>query len=356
MVIAVIFGGKSCEHDISVSTGRMVMAALEHKIIPIYIDYDGTFYSGRVPENGEINVSKLKKVSFKANDKAVYCGKKALCYPDAAVLCLHGLNGEDGSVSGILQLAGIPFVGPTVASAAVALDKALMKKIFAAAGLKITPYFVTDKYEFQSDPVSLSVKAEKLGFPLIVKPCSLGSSIGIGIAHNNEELLTALASAFEWDMSAVVEKALTDFAEYNCAVMGYGEEYYVSEVEQPVGWKEFLSYEDKYGKELKHGRNFPAPIDETLKTQIREQTLAAYKELGCTGISRVDFLFKDGQLYINEINTIPGSLAYYLFTDKFSFSSLMNKLIEFAVRRHRDFSRLNFRFVSPKNLGTIKKS
>lgn len=354
MVIAVIFGGKSCEHDISVSTGRMVSAALKHKVVPIYIDYDGTFYSGKALENGNIDVSKLKKVHFMPNDKAVYCGKKAICYLDAAIICLHGLNGEDGTVSGLLQLSGIPFVGPTVSAAAAALDKSMMKKLFTALGFKITPYFVTDKYEFISDSVAISVKAEQIGFPLIVKPVSLGSSIGIQIAKDNAELMSALSAAFEWDVRAVVESALTDFEEYNCAVMGYGGEYYVSEVEQPIGWKEFLSYSDKYGRGLKQGRKFPAPIDNELRDKIRAVALESYKGLDCTGIARVDFMFKDGELYINEINTVPGSLAYYLFSDKFSFSALLDKLVEFAVKRYRDFSRLNFRFIAPKELGAAK--
>lgn len=347
MVIAVIFGGKSCEHDISVATGRMVMAALSHKTVPVYIDCDGTFYTGDIPENGKINVKKLKKAHFEPNSKALWCAKKTVAFLDAAVICLHGLNGEDGSVSGLLQLSGIPTVGPNIAAAAAALDKAMMKKIFTALNSDIMPYFTTDKYEFVSDAVKIAQKAEELGFPLIVKPCSLGSSIGIGIAHNNEELFGKLETAFEWDSRAIVEKALTEFREFNCAAMGYGREFIVSEVEEPIGWKEFLSFSDKYGRDMKQGRKFPAAIDKELETEIKKITEVAYKGFDCTGVARVDFLFKDGKLIVNEINTVPGSLAYYLFSDKFSFSAFLDKLIEFAIAAFRDKERLNYRFVSP---------
>lgn len=347
MVIAVIFGGKSCEHDISVATGRMVIAALSREVVPVYIDYDGAFYCGKIPESGNIDVSKLKKVHFSPADRAIRCGKKAVAYIDAAVICLHGLNGEDGSVSGLLQLCGIPFVGPTVSAAAAALDKSMMKKIFSALGMNITPYFVTDKFAFLSDSASLACKAKELGYPIIVKPCSLGSSIGINIAHNEQQLLEALAAAFEWDVRAVVEKALVDFEEFNCAAMGYGNDFEVSEVEQPVGWKEFLSFSDKYGKGLKAGRKFPAPIDNRLREEIQKLTLEAYKGFDCSGIARVDFLFKDDILYVNEINTVPGSLAYYLFSQTLSFSALLDKLIAFAIQRNRDFCRLNFRYAAP---------
>lgn len=353
MVVAVIFGGKSCEHDVSMATGRMTIAALAHDTVPVYIDYDGTFYSGKIPDDPKsINVAKLKKVYFKPNDRALYCGKKVLAFLDAAVICLHGLNGEDGSVSGLLQLSGIPFVGPGIAAAATSLDKAMMKKIFTAVSLPITPYFLTDKFEFVSDAVNLSVKAKELGFPLIVKPCSLGSSIGINIAKNDEELFDALSVAFEWDTRAVVEKALVDFQEFNCAVLGYGREFIVSEVEQPIGWKDYLSFADKYGRGLKQGRKFPAPIEPALKDKIKDYALRAYKALECDGISRVDFMYKDEQLFVNEINTVPGSLAYYLFSDKFSFSALLDKAIEFAVARNRDFERLDFRFSSPINISS----
>ncbi len=174
--------------------------------------------------------------------------------------------------------------------------------------------------------------------PLIVKPANLGSSIGIGLARDYEELFEKMRIAFEFDNTVIIEQALEDFIEVNCAALGDRDGVEVSLTEQPTGWKEFLSYEDKYLTKSKDGarRKMPAPIDEVSLKRIEELTVKAFDAVDATGVARVDFLIRDGQIYVNEINTIPGSLAYYLFEGKYTLETLTEKLIELAKKRRAE--------------------
>ena len=250
MTVAVLFGGKSCEHNVSVVTGVQALARFpkEHKAVPVYIDERGVWYTGK--QYADIAVYREKgshggkEVHVRPSSPYLYTknGKK-LCKIDCFLLCNHGVNGEDGSVQGLLQLSGIPYTGSKVAASAAGMRKDMMKRLFAAADLPMVPYVTVRADEYVNDSLAVIEKIKKeLRFPMIVKPCQAGSSIGISVAHDYNQLFAAIRVALEWDIEAVVECALENFEEYNCAVL-CGQP---SEVEKPVGWKEFLTYEDKY--------------------------------------------------------------------------------------------------------------
>lgn len=340
MNIAVIFGGKSCEHNISIATGVQIACSLRdsgHNIICIYIDREGkwktspSFFSTDV-FRGEPGGHRVRIVP--GDNRLHYFGKFKKVKIDCAVLCSHGKNGEDGTLQGLLTLSGIPFTGSSVFASAAGMDKEMSKKIFKADKIPVVKWMTADKTDNLGSVIK---KAEfTIGYPMIIKPACAGSSIGIGIADNEEKLANALTAAFLWDGKVMIEKALTDFTELNCAVIGDCECVEASEVEKPVSSGEFLSYNDKYhGKgKMSPTRQFPADIDEHLKTKIKQTAKKAFLAIGAEGIARIDFLLDNttGKLYVNEINTIPGSLALYLFPDK-SASELIFLLINLAVKR-----------------------
>lgn len=359
MNIAVIYGGKSCEHSISVITGVQVLNAISknHSVTPIFIDNDGVWYTGKNLSDITVYKSanlKLKKVFIKPYDTCLYNDRgRKICNIDCAVLCNHGANGEDGSLQGLLQLAGIPFTGSGVSASAVGMDKALMKKVFAVGKLPVLKCAEVKRPQFEKNFVNTFERVKKLGFPIIVKPSSAGSSIGISIAHNEQELVTSLNVAFEWDNCAIAEQALTDFTELNCAVLGDGIESITSEIEQPLSWNEFLTFSDKYEKgKIKgddSGRKMPADIDEEMTALVKKTAVNAFNAIGASGVTRVDFLLdnKSGKLYVNEINTIPGSLSNYLFAfSDIDFESLIERLIAIAVSEQEARDRCKYKYKS----------
>ncbi len=335
MTVGVFFGGRSCEHNVSIVTGLQAIGEFpdEHKAVAVYIDEKGVWHTGKEYTDIAFYAQRKrsaypgKEVYLRPSSPYLYTknGKK-LCRLDCCLLCNHGMGGEDGSLQGLLELAGLPYTGSGICASAVGMDKGMMKRLFAQAELPILPYVTMSGEEYVRDAYGVleAIKA-KLAFPLIVKPCNLGSSIGIALAHGYDELFTAIRVALEWDTRVVIEKALEDFEEFNCAVL-CGE---ASEVEKPVGWKDFLTYEDKYlSKSQGVGREYPAKIDDALREKIRSTAVAAYNAVGADGVARVDFLYKDGELYVNEINTIPGSLSSYFF--KGGTPYVIGKLLERA--------------------------
>ena len=347
MTVAVLFGGKSCEHNVSIVTGVQALAGFPrgHKAVPVYIDERGVWHTGK--EYAELQTYRTKaaqagkEVHLRPSSPYLYAknGKK-LCKLDCCLLCNHGVNGEDGSLQGLLQLCDIPYTGSGVAASAAGMHKSMMKRLFAAAGLPVVPYVTVQADEYVNDSFAALDKIKReLRFPLIVKPCRAGSSIGIGVAHSYPELFAALRVALTFDTQAVVENALENFEEFNCAVLS-GE---ASEVEKPVGWKEFLTYEDKYlSKNEGVGREFPAKIDEDLREKIRALAVEAYNAVDASGVARVDFLFGDGQLYVNEINTVPGSLSAYFYEGGESY--VIDKLLADALDAHGKRKRLRYAY------------
>ncbi len=344
-MVTVFFGGRSCEHDISILTGLQTLSACRKSAVGVYIDGDGVWYTsdGFDSLNAVRNKKfKGKRVYLRPGEPYLYSKNKRLFKIDAAVLCMHGMLGEDGCLQGLLEMNGIPYTGSGVLASAIGMNKVYAKRIFERAELPVLPYGVVTRDGYNTDPyAAVKPLLDKLGFPIIVKPCNLGSSIGISVSNNLNELYAAFRLAFEWDDTVIAEKALSDFTEVNCAVLKTVDDLIVSDTEQPVGWKEFLTFSDKYSGDVKSTRHkIPAEIDAETEELIKTFAVQAFTSVGCSGVARVDFLVKDGQVYINEINTIPGSLAYPLFRQKMDFSKLIDCLIEDGVERKRRFERL----------------
>lgn len=371
MNVGVIFGGKSSEHNISVITGIQVLGALknEHKAIIIYIDNSGVWLSGK--EYGDIQTfRKMNSDDSKKKNKPIKTGKKVHLRPasnwlyaengtriarlDVCVLANHGLNGEDGTLQGLLELSGIPYTGSGVRASSLAMDKIVMKQLFGECGLPILPYVHFDNFEYNCDLYSILTRIkDTLRFPIMVKPANLGSSIGISKAKDYASLFSSIRVALEWDNRVILENALENFTELNCAALVCGNECTVSEIEKPIGWKEFLTYEDKYmAKSFGSGREFPAKLTEELAQRIKKMTAEVCAAIGSQGIARVDFMLKDDNLYVNEINTIPGALANYLFSFEggLTFTELIEKSITAAIERTQRQNKLKYSYKAPDTL------
>lgn len=382
MTVGVIFGGISCEHNVSIVTGVQIQRLMRgHKIIPIYIDEAGVWWTGKKYDEIETFVknryAQTRVHVLPADNRLFNARGRAVAALDCVVNCCHGTHGEDGALQGVFAMSDIPLTCSGIEASAVGLDKVTMKRLFRDAGLPQTPFLAITRDAYENDlfDVVRALKSE-IGFPMIVKPASVGSSIGIGIAKNVNELFERIRVAFEWDNKIVVEKALTDFIELNCAVVGRGADVETTELEQPVGWKEFLTYEDKYGggKNGKGGkcpagckgckdcngagskretlRKMPAEVDEETRDTVRTLAAKAFETLGCSGVARVDFLYGDGQVYVNEINTVPGSLAYYLFAyaGRIAPEKLIDRLIELAIADRKAKHGVRYRYMSSYSL------
>lgn len=343
-MIAVIFGGRSCEHDVSIITGVMTLNALGKRARGIYIDRKGDFYAGdgfdKLSTFESFSPRKMRRVHFQSNDDGIYTDKgKCVFRAEAVVNCCHGAYGEDGCLQGLLELSGIPYTGGGVLSSAAGMDKLVMKRLFEAAGLPCVKYIEVGAGEFFDESYAFAEKLKTdFEFPLITKPANLGSSIGINIARDYNALFDGMRTAFEFDEKVIIEQALEDFVEINIAVLGDAQgETELSLTEQPVGWTEFLSFDDKYLGGGKKGvkRKMPAQVADTVRERIEELAVKAFKAVCGSGVARVDFLVKDGDVFVNEINTVPGSLAYYLFEGRYTLKELAEKLVKIAKERKK---------------------
>lgn len=334
--IAVFFGGQSVEHDISIITGVLTANSLDKEKylpIPIYVGHNGVWYTGDelldLDNFKRINLQKLTQVAFISGDNALYSvNKNRLKKIDnvaVAVNCMHGERGEDGSLSGLLNMCKVPFVCPPLAASAICMDKNLTKIFLKGIGVK-TLKSVTVEGLGQTQQVFKSLQ-----FPLIVKPSKLGSSIGISKAETPNELNFAVSYALKFCQSAIIEPLLNDFVEINCAAyMDESGEIKVSQCERPVGRTNILSFKDKYesGKRI-----FPADISEKYSNKIMQTTFKIYSALNAKGIIRIDYFICKGEVFVNEINTVPGSLAYYLYSDTLKgFTQILNSLIRVAEK------------------------
>ncbi len=332
---AVFFGGTSVEHDVSVITGVMTVNTLDktrYEGVPIYIDFDGKWYIGKDLKDIEnfknLSVKKLERVTIFSGDNVLYKIKgnkhKPLFPIFAAINCLHGERGEDGSLAGLLKMSKIPLASPPALASSVTMDKAFTKIAMAGIGVKTLPYVKTQG-------VTDYEKVKKLGYPLIVKPTTLGSSIGIKKANSPEELPYAISFAQRYSESAIIEPLLTGFTEINCAAYRNSKgEIIVSECERPIGQDEVLTFNDKYAG---GSREFPANIDKKISDKIKKTTKRVYEKLNFSGIVRIDYFVYNGEVFVNEINSVPGSLAYYLFSDTLKgFSEILNDILTAAER------------------------
>lgn len=348
MKIGIIFGGKSSEHSVSVVTGIQAYDAISktHDVLPIFIDRSGVW---RVEKwNTRPLIKKLKNGKpLSVNiEKSCFCTKFSQYRIDCALLCLHGLNGEDGSVQGLLSLMGVPYTCSDTTACAVGLDKALFKDVLTAKGYDVVEHFVVTKPEYRNDFDSVLQKAIGYGFPLIVKPARLGSSIGISVANSADELFSALKTALAYDFKAVVERKLTDFVEVNCAVISTNNGVVVSDVEEPLRSGEILDYDDKYAFDTRVSvHKIPAPIGKRKTERVRMLAQSLFCDLECRGVARVDFLVSKDKIYINEINTTPGALASYLFvTAGFTPCDVCEHLIENAINAKKERDSLSYSY------------
>ena len=348
--IGIIFGGQSVEHDVSIITGLQVIENIDknrYKVIPLYIDKNGNWFTGEklfnieIYQNWEKNKKKIKSFypSFNKKDKKNYLNNI-----DVAIIASHGNFCEDGRLQGFLDFLDIPYSSSGVVGSATGMDKIVMKKIFLGIGLPVLPYIWFNKIEWESNNKEVIKKVHyTLDYPVFVKPANLGSSIGISIANNEKELTNAIEIAINYDTRIIVEKGIEKSIEVNCSVLSYDNKIHVSELEEPVRWENFLSFEDKYirsNTKSKNGmssmaRKMPAEINNELKTNIEEYSKVIYKAMDCKGIVRIDFLLNNDKtkVYVNEINTIPGSLSFYLWEPKgISFMKLIDIIIDEAIK------------------------
>ncbi|MGN0657276.1 MAG: D-alanine--D-alanine ligase family protein [Ruminiclostridium sp.] len=373
--VGVFFGGKSVEHEVSVISALQACRSLnteKYDIIPVYITKNGDFYTG---ENiGKIecykNIPALLKESSRVIPVKESDGLHLLRYPlkkfgnnlaaviDVVLPIVHGTNVEDGVLQGYLQTLGVPYASCDVISSAVGMDKYVMKTVFADNGIPVLPCSVVNVKEYTKSADAVFEKIEnKTTYPVIVKPLNLGSSVGIRKAKNREELESALEYAFTFSIKVLVENAITELKEINCSVLGDYENAEASECEEPLANDEILSYQDKYTGGTKSGksgmaslkRKIPADIDTETRETIRNMAVKAFQALGCSGVARIDFMIdtRSGNIYLNEINTIPGSLAFYLWEPLgVKYSELLDRMISLALKRERENKALNFSFDS----------
>lgn len=364
--IAVFFGGRSTEHEISVISANQAMAAMDsdkYNVIPVYITKDGRWYTGSAltdvknyrntaellkqctqvymrPVYGDYNLYKAERKMF---------GSDVLATLDAAIPVLHGSNGEDGIFEGVLETIGIPFAGCATLASANGMDKITMKMILAADGIPVVDYvWFTDKQWFAHRDDLIAKVESKLGYPVIVKPANLGSSVGIGRADNREDLLTKVDDARRYSARIIVEDLVENLQEINCSVLGDCDEYRTSVLEEPIKSGEILSYTDKYMGGTKDNRGMhaskkriPADLPQAETDRIRFLAGETFRVLSCHGVSRVDMMIdaKTRDIYVNEINTIPGSLSFYLWEAAgLKFDELMDELVRLAFKRKRDQS------------------
>lgn len=391
--IGLFFGGNSTEHEVSIVSALQAVEFFDktkYDIVPIYITKDNRFFvsefTGKIEEYKNIKslLEKSNQVLLVKNGKKVdlikypfkFLGNKIYDYIDIAFPIVHGTNVEDGTLQGMLNMLGIPYVGCDVYSSAVGMDKYAMKCILKENNIPVLDCLVVNKFKYLEN--SAEVKNEiksKFNYPVIVKPFNLGSSVGIRIAKDDYSLEDALDYAFGFSYKLIVEPAITSIKEVNCSVLGDIESAVASECEQPIGSGEILSYQDKYesssGKKTGSSnakgtmeslsRKLPADIDENIRETIRNMAVDTFKTLGCNGVARIDFIIdeKENKIYVNEINTIPGSLSFYLWKAVgMDYPDLLEKLIQLAIKRTREQEDIIFSFdsniLSLVNLGGSK--
>lgn len=362
--VGVFFGGRSTEHEISVISASQAMSAInkdKYDVTPIYISKQGKWYTGEAlldianykdipsllkkveevymaPHYGDYNLYRVKKPMF---------GSAVLTTLDVVIPVLHGTNCEDGIFEGVLETIGIPYAGCNTLSSANGMDKITMKMILQACDIPVVDYvWFTDKQWFSQRDALIEKIESKLGYPVIVKPANLGSSVGIGRAVNREQLIEKIDGAEIYSTRIIVEHMVEELQEINCSVLGDCDEYRTSVCEEPIKSGEILSYEDKYmgGSKGAKGmqasqKRIPAELPDEVTKRIQFLAGETFRVLSCHGVSRVDVIIdrSNGNIYVNEINTIPGSLSFYLWeATGIPFDKLMDTLVDLALKRKRE--------------------
>ena len=386
--VGVLFGGKTVEHEISIISAIQAMGYLDrnkYDVIPIYITKNNEFYVGeevgKIESYTDINslIKNSQRVIMVRDDNKVNLikypqkmfSKGVVDYIDVAIPVVHGTNVEDGTLQGFLKMFNIPYVGCDVLSSAVGMDKYVMKTVLKDNGIPVLDCkcYTAKQYDENEEAIIEEIESA-IGYPLIVKPVNLGSSIGISKAENRTELYDSLDTAFRYATKVLVETAVQNLKEINCSVLGDYEEAEASECEEPVSSDKILTFAEKYigdgsakgAKGTKGGvkssgskgmatlkRKIPADITAEQRDTIRELAVKAFKCLGCGGVSRIDFMMdtKTGNIWLNEINTIPGSLSFYLWEPiGVKYSELLDRMISLALKRERESENITYTFDS----------
>ena len=371
--VAVFYGCRTVEHEVSIISAVQAMRAInrdKYDITPVYVNKDGEMYTGdclftieeyrNLPElfkkckkvyfmreNGNVVMKNVEQKLFSKNTGTVI---------DVAFPIVHGTNCEDGTIQGYLEYLNLPYVGCDIISSAVGMDKAVFKDVLKNANLPVLDCitFRAREYVAEKQAICDKIKAE-IGFPLIVKPVNLGSSVGITKVNNENELDDALMLAISFADKVLVEKAITSLREINCSVLGNPDECEASVCEEPFMNDEILSYEDKYLNNAKKGgsskgmaslsRKIPADLSPEKSEEIRDLACKIFKAIGASGVVRIDFMIDTATdtVYANEINTIPGSLAFYLWeATGVKYCDLIDRLIELAFKRQRNRENITY--------------
>lgn len=372
--VAVFFGGRSVEHEISVISALQAINAFDkekYNVVPIYITKRGKWVTGS--ELLEIkNYKDLKTLEtrveevymrpvygdyklYRVNPGGGLFSKKNPLVADLHVVfpVLHGSHGEDGMFQGVLETIGIPFVGCDTLSSANGMDKITMKMILRESGIPVVDFEWFSDHDWLSNREMIVSKIEKnLGYPVIVKPANLGSSIGINKADDRNELITAIDNASKFSQRIIVETMVRNMMEINCSVLGDDDTRTPSVCEEPIKKSDFLTYDEKYGGGAKSGmqaseKKIPADIPVETSEKIRNLACETFRVLSCNGVSRIDFMIDrdSDEIFVNEINTIPGSLSFYLWEETgIQFTQLIDKLIALALKRKRETDRKTFSY------------
>ena len=374
--VGVFFGGESVEHEVSIISAQHAIHALDtdkYEVIPLSVAKDRKIYYN--PEKffsveNFTNLPALLKESIQVtlvnlgNECAirpVHIGlfqKKTLGTIDLAIPVMHGTNGEDGTIQGLFEMLKIPFAGCDIYGAVIGQDKVFQKHILHDNHLPITPWFWVYGQDIETYQTQILEKVNSLGYPVILKPARTGSSIGISIAHDNEEYLDCFKDAMRYDEKIITEKVIKPMREINCSVIGDHTGSRASVLEEVTQQeKELLDFDKKYGSGGSKGksgmaatsRQVPAPLSHEETKYIQQLAKDTFRVLGSAGVCRIDFIMdaETKKIYINEINTIPGSLAFYLWKEEgVDFSKLMNQLITLALDRERRRNQITTSFSS----------
>lgn len=375
--VGVIYGGKSVEHEISVISAVQAMNFMDEEkydIVPIYITKNLEMYTGGMLKDIDSyrDLSLIKKYAKKinlVNKKGRFVLQKTSWFKreineiDIALPIVHGQGTEDGTIQGYLELLGIPYVGSNVVSSAVGQDKVFMKQIFEANNIATKKYIWFFDTEYEHDKNNIVKRINKLEYPIIIKPATLGSSIGISIVRNEDELDDKLNEAFKYTTKVLVEEVVTNLTEVNVSVLGNYDHMQTSVIEEVIKGDDILSYKDKYIGNAKGStkgmvttrRIIPARIDKKIEEEVLELAKKVFLVLNNRGIVRIDFLIdnKKKKVYVNEINTIPGSLSYYLWPN-IPYTELLDIIINDAIKAYKKQMKLTHSFDTNilSNMGT----
>lgn len=359
--IGLFFGGNSVEHEISIISALQAYNVIDkekYDVIPIYINKENEMYVGN--EIGKIEnysnvqtlIERSQRVILVYDHKQVRIVK----YPfklfsrvydtlDLALPIVHGLNIEDGTLVSLFKMVNLPYVGSNVLSSAIGMDKQIMKDVLKEHDLPVLDYLTFNTKDYNEGVGNIVRESlKKFGYPLMVKPANLGSSVGITKVNNEKDFVKAIDYAFTFTNKIIVERCVVKLREINCSVLGNYEESIASECEEPVLSSDILSYEDKYmnkGSKSKGmsslKRKLPADISKEMKKTIQDLAIKTFNTLGCSGVARIDFLLEGNKVYVNEINTIPGSLSYYLWQESgISYTELLDRLIKISLKEQKD--------------------